>query len=189
MMMPSNLLRGDRVRLTALTRDDLPTLASWQEDAGFLRLFDALPAYPKTEATLAEWLEERHKATDHFLFAVRPLDSDELLGYVELDGVLWSQQVCGIAFCFGDPANRGKGFGFAAAQMALQFAFDELNLHRVTLTAFDYNQQSIALAEKLGFQREGVFREFLQRDGKRHDMLLFGLLRREWEAHIGRKPQ
>jgi RimJ/RimL family protein N-acetyltransferase len=40
----------------------------------------------------------------------------------------------------------------------------------------------MALLEKLGFRREGVFRDFLERDGERHDMLLYGLLRPEWRA-------
>ena len=31
---------------------------------------------------------------------------------------------------------------------------------------------------------EGVFREFIQRDGRRHDMILFGLLRREWAERL-----
>jgi RimJ/RimL family protein N-acetyltransferase len=87
-----------------------------------------------------------------------------------------------MSYCIGDPANRGQGYGYEATQLALAFAFHELNLHRVTLTVFDYNQPSIALAEKLGFRREGVFREFLQRDGQRHNMILFGLLRHEWET-------
>jgi RimJ/RimL family protein N-acetyltransferase len=47
---------------------------------------------------------------------------------------------------------------------------------------FSYNKRAIALYEKLGFQREGVYREFLQRDGKRFDMYLYGILRREWDA-------
>ena len=67
-------------------------------------------------------------------------------------------------------------------RLALKFAFDELNLHRVQLTVFAYNDRAIALYEKLGFQREGTFREFLHRDGARYDMYLYGLLRREWEA-------
>jgi RimJ/RimL family protein N-acetyltransferase len=184
-MIPSNLLRGDKIRLTALTPSDLPAIARWHEDAQFLRLLDAVPAYPKTEASLAQWLEEGHKATNHFIFAVRPIEGEELFGYVELDGILWSQGVCGIAVAIGDPANRGQGYGREATRLALAFAFNELNLRRVTLTAFSYNQHSIALAERLGFQREGTFREFLLRDGQCHDMLLFGLLRHEWETHSG----
>jgi RimJ/RimL family protein N-acetyltransferase len=177
----SSLFRGTHVRLTALTHDDLPTLVQWYQDSEFLRLFDSRPAYPKTEAELAKWLDELQKEKDTFAFAVRPLEGDELLGYLELDGLDWQHGVCGLGLGIGDRANWGQGYGHEATEMALQYAFDELNLHRVTVTVFSYNQRSMALFEKMGFQREGVFRERLQRDGKRYDMVLYGLLRREWE--------
>ena len=182
-MISSNFLHGVNVRLTALVPNDLPIIARWYQSAVFLRMFDALPAYPKTEATLAQWLEELHKATDAFLFAVRLLDSDDLIGYIELDEILWSHQVGGVSIAIGDAKNWGKGYGYETMQLALRFAFHELNLHRVQLTVFSYNERAIALYEKLGFQREGVYREFIQRDGKRYDMYPYGLLRREWEAH------
>ena len=67
-------------------------------------------------------------------------------------------------------------------RLLLDYAFGELNLHRFQLTVFAYNERASALYEKLGFVREGVFREFLLRDGTRYDMYLYGLLRREWET-------
>jgi len=181
-MMLSKLLQGSRIRLVALTPDDLPTIARWYEDAEFMRLYDARPAAPKSEAELARWLEEVQKAKNIFAFAIRPIDSDGLIGTLELDDVLWSHGVCGVGIAIGDRANWSQGYGYEAMQLALAFAFDELNLHRVQATVFGYNDRSIALFEKLGFQREGVYREFLQRDGKRYDMMLYGLLDREWRA-------
>ena len=183
-MTPSNLLSGTKVRLTALTPNDLTTIAHWHQDAEFLRLFDALPAYPKTEAALARWLEDAHKATDAFLFAIRSLEGDELIGQIELDGILWTHRASWVSIAIGDPKHRGKGYGYEAMQLVLRFAFDELNLHRVQLTVFSYNESAIALYEKLGFQREGVYREHLQRDGRRYDMCLYGLLRHEWEKGL-----
>ncbi len=175
-----NLLRSTQVRLTALTPDDLPTVAGWYEDAQFLRLYDARPALPKAEAELSKWLQEVQQAQDTFTFAIRPLDTDHLIGTVELDGILWPHGVGGLSIAIGDRANWGQGYGYEAAQLALAFAFDELNLHRVQATVFAYNERSIALFERVGFRREGVYREFLRRDGERHDMLLYGLLDREW---------
>jgi RimJ/RimL family protein N-acetyltransferase len=182
-MILSRLLHGEQVRLNALTSDDLPTIARWYEDADFMRLYDALPARPKSEAELAQWLEGLQKDKNTFTFAVRTQDSDALVGTVELDGILWAHGVSGFGIAIRDRAHWGKGYGTEAAQLALAFAFNELNLHRITATVFGYNARSIALMEKLGFQREGAFREFLQRDGERYDMLLYGLLRREWEEH------
>jgi RimJ/RimL family protein N-acetyltransferase len=177
-----NLLRGTTVHLTALTKDDLSTIAGWYHNAEFLRLFDARPAYPRGEADLARWLEEQHKEPNAFLFGIRLLDSDDLIGYVALDGIEWSHQVGWLTIGIGDRANWGRGYGHEAARLALKFAFHELNLHRVQLTVFSYNERAIALYEKLGFQREGAFREFLHRDGQRYDMYLYGLLRQEWQA-------
>jgi len=181
-MTLSNLLRGSRVRLAALTSDDLPAIARWYEDAEFMRLYDSRPAVPKTEAELGQWLEDLHKSKDTLAFAIRPVDRDDLMGTLEIDGILWPHGVCGLGIAIGDRVNWGKGYGYEAARLALAFAFDELNLHRVQVTVFSYNERSVALFEKLGFRREGVYREFLQREGRRYDMILYGILDREWRA-------
>jgi RimJ/RimL family protein N-acetyltransferase len=181
-MLATSLLQGERVRLTALMTNDLPEIARWHEDAGFSRMFDARPAAPRTASTLESWLEDYARSNNSFLFAIRPLRSDELLGFTELEGILWPHQHAWLSIAIGDPARQGQGYGAEAIGLALQFAFQELNLYRVQLTVFSYNQRAIALYEKLGFRREGTYREHLQRDGQRHDMYLYGMLRPEWLA-------
>jgi RimJ/RimL family protein N-acetyltransferase len=189
MTPPARLLYGERVRLTALNQGDVPIIARWYRDTVLLRLFDAVAARPQSEAQIARRLEKWEQDENGFYFAIRSLDeSDEdLLGLIELDGVIWPHGVCGISIAIGDPADWGQGYGYEASELALAFAFQELNLHRVTATVFSYNDRSRALFEKLGFRREGAFREFLERDGERHDMLLYGLLRPEWEARRQRE--
>lgn len=184
-MIDTNLLRGQKVRLTAVAKEDLPTITRWYEDAGFSRLFDAKPAVPKSETQWATWLEEQNKSKEAYLFAIRRLDKDTLIGYIEIDDILWAHQNCWLGIGLGDRTNWGQGYGREAMELILKFAFHELNLHRVQITVFSYNERAIALYERLGFTREGVYREFLQRDGRRHDMILFGLLRSEWEERVG----
>ncbi len=116
------------------------------------------------------------------MFGVRLHAGDELIGVVELDGILWNQQSSWLSIGIGEAARRGQGYGAETLRLALDFAFRELNLHRVQLSVFSYNVAAIALYEKLSFTREGAYREFLQRDGQRYDMYLYGLLRREWET-------
>jgi len=181
-MSVARLLTGQHVRLTAITDDDLPALARWYEDTAFLRLFDAEPASPKTPKQLAEIIAEEQKSQTGFVFAVRRLDDSALIGYVELDGIIWSQGTGWVSIGIGDPAHQGQGYGSEALRLLIDFAFSELNLRRVQLTVFSYNASAIHVYEKLGFRREGAFREFIQRDGQLHDMILYGLLRREWEG-------
>lgn len=177
-----NLLLGDRVRLAAMTDGDLPVIAGWQRDATFLRLLDAVAAAPKTEAQLAEWFKEMSTSTSGYLFAIRPVDGDELLGWIELDGILWNQGTSWVSIAIGEAPMRGQGYGAEALRLAMRFAFGELNLRRLNLTVFAYNTAAIRVYERLGFVCEGAYREALLRDGEVHDMLLYGILRREWEA-------
>ena len=180
-MERKNILRGEKVQLTALQPDDAPHIAEWYQDASFLRAYDSSPAYPKTEKQLAAMIEEEQKRKDGFIFAVRLLDSRRIIGILQLDGIAWTHGTSFISIGIGEEADRGQGYGREAIQLGLRFAFDELNLHRVCLTVFSYNEAARTLYERLGFQREGVYREHLMRDGQRHDMLLYGLLRREWQ--------
>ncbi len=178
------LLRGTRVQLTALTQDDLPVIAGWYQDTEFMRLLDATPAHPKSVESLRAWLDDAQKASDGYLFGIRLLDDNTLIGFIELDGILWTHGTAWFSIAIGMREYWEQGYGTEAARLALTFAFQESNMHRVQATVFSYNRRSMAMFERLGFRREGAFREFLHRDGQRYDMLLYGILRREFERAL-----
>lgn len=180
-MLRLNLWRGERVRLTAVTPADLPVMTKWWADADFLRLYDSVPAYPQTEAQLQKRVQDGQKGEQTFLFGIRPINGDNLLGLLEFDGVMWTHGTAFVSIAIGDEENRRQGYGREAMKLGLLYAFHELNLHRICLTVFSYNEPAARLYESLGFVREGVYREHLYRDGQRYDMILFGLLQREWE--------
>ncbi len=184
--MLATLLSGKKVRLTALNNQDAPTITRWHENADFLRLLDTNPAVPRTEADISEWIVETNGANNEVTFAIRLIDGDELIGTIGFDGIEWPNQVAGLSIGIGDRSNWNRGYGYEAIQLALAYAFNELNLHRIQLTVFSYNKSAIALYEKAGFTREGVHRERLRRDGKRYDMYLYGLLHHEWESQNAR---
>lgn len=181
-MISDNIWHGEYVRLTALSKADASIMSRWYEDAGFLRLVDAPHARPRTPEEIEKWFEDWQKSEREIAFAVRLLADDSLIALVSLEGILWSHGVAWLGIGIGDREHWGKGYGREAMELVLRYGFDELNLHRIQLTVFQYNERGIALYEKLGFRREGVYREFMQRDGKRYDMYLYGLLRWEWEA-------
>lgn len=180
--MRGNIFRGNQVRLTAVRPDDLETLTRWYEDSDFVRRMDMTPAYPRRLADWQKWLADLQNAKDEFNFAVRRLDDEVMIGWIVLDGILWTNRTGWIGIGFGDAASQGRGYGGEAMRLLLKFAFHELNLHRVQLSVFSYNTPAIHLYEKLGFVREGVMREALQRDGHRFDLIHYGLLASEWAA-------
>ena len=175
------MLQGKRVRLTAIKEDDLPIITKWYENTDFLRLYDAVPAVPKTERSFKKWIEEDDDTNQEFRFAVRTQETGEIIGFIEIDGILWNHRNAWLSIAIGNPSNWNQGYGKEALNLALDYCFKELNLHRIQLTVFAYNERAIALYEKLGFKKEGNYREFLMRDGKTFDMILYGILENEWK--------
>ena len=82
-------------------------------------------------------------------------------------------------------AYQGKGFGSEAIRWALNWAFRMVNLHRVDLSAFEWNTGAVRLYEKLGFKIEGRKREHMWYDGRYWDEIEMGILQREWKEKYG----
>ena len=182
--MNMDLLQGQMVRLTALQVEDAPTIAGWSEDVGYLRLQETNLARPRSVADVAAELEKLDGASDTLVFGIRTIQDGDgaLIGTLGFYEIEWTNQVAWLGIGIGDRANWGRGYGGEALRLGLDYAFEELNLHRVTLTVIAYNARAIALYERAGFLREGGLREFGLRDGQRYDMYLYGLLRDEWAA-------
>ena len=79
----------------------------------------------------------------------------------------------------GEAEERGHGYGTEAVRLLLDFAFKDLNLHRVYLRVFVTNEAALRVYEKVGFVREGVLREAAYIDGKYVDVAVLGILRDE----------
>lgn len=84
--------------------------------------------------------------------------------------------------------NWGRGFGPAALGLWVDHLFEALDLRRVGLRTWSGNERMVRLARRLGFRREAVFREACKTEGRVHDRVAFGLLRREWQRVRGSWP-
>jgi RimJ/RimL family protein N-acetyltransferase len=70
--------------------------------------------------------------------------------------------------------------GSEGLKLLLDFAFYEMNLHRVSLEVFSFNDRAIRLYNRIGFQEEGKSRQSLFRNGDWHDIIHMGLLQKEY---------
>ncbi len=80
------------------------------------------------------------------------------------------------------PACWGQGIMTEALRAVLRYGFTQMNLNRVEALVALENIGSIRVLEKLGFQREGLFRDFFCRQGLFYDFAFYALLRREWDG-------
>lgn len=75
----------------------------------------------------------------------------------------------------------GRGIVPEAGAAMLEVGFDILNLHKIELKCFEYNERSRRVAEKLGFKLEGMLRDRLDARGDRCNLCVYGLLKSEWK--------
>lgn len=170
------MFRGEKIRLTAMREEDLPIYRTWNSESAFGRNYNSGPIREVSEKQAVEWFQE--SSDKDFRFAIRPIDNENFMGVCAIEDIEWPHRVGWLSIALGADF-QGSGCGTEAMRLLMHYAWNELNLHRLQLTVFGYNAPAMAMYEKLGFQKEGVFREFLQRDGKRHDMYLYGKLASE----------
>lgn len=177
------LLRGEKVFLAAseMSSDEFRKVTRWWQDTQFLRRMGSSIAMPPSEEAVRQMLDEWRKEKNSYSFLIRRVDSEEVIGTIGLFEILWNHGTSWLAIGIGGAENRGKGYGYEAMCLLIDFGFRELNLHRIQLTVFEYNPEAVALYQKVGFTHEATYREALHRDGRRWHIYLYGLLRREWE--------
>jgi len=176
------LFTGQLVRLAAPRPDDHETFARFSENDAYLRIMDNDPARPVSAEAHAAWETPFLQGPHSYVFRIRTLADDTLIGVVALGDLQWNHQCAMMGIAIGDPDYWGKGYGSDAIQLMLRYAFHELNLYRVWLSTIGYNTRAARAFEKAGFRPEGVWREMIARDGQRFDVLHFGMLRPEWET-------
>jgi RimJ/RimL family protein N-acetyltransferase len=82
----------------------------------------------------------------------------------------------------GEMDYWGKGYGKEATQLALDFAFNFLNIHNIMLGVYAFNQRAYHLYKKIGFKEIGRKREFQTLGGEKFDMIMMDLLSTEYES-------
>lgn len=182
-MLVKDLLKGSNIVLTAFKEEHLPYLEKWYNDIFFLRNFDIIPAFPKNRTELEHIVKKINKSSDKFIFTLNLTKQNKIIGITGFENILWNNGTATIYIGIGDENFRGCGIGKEALYLTMEFGFEELNFHRIQLTVLSYNTSAIKLYEKLGFKKEGTYREFIHRDGIRYDMYLYGMLRSEWETN------
>lgn len=180
-MTAQSTLTGKLVRLAVFEPErDAENQVRWNQDSEYQQLLSSGPAALFPTKQVKEWMEKH--ADEMFGFSIRTVDDDRMIGFVDLSGVDWVARNCWVGIGIGEREFWGKGYGTEAMQLIVRFAFTQLNLNRVSLDVFEYNERAYKSYLKAGFKDEGRMRQWMQRNGERYDLIFMGILREEWEA-------
>ena len=137
---------------------------------------------PLTKEEHLRWLETQVATGKVAQFIIEETESKKPIGSVYLRDIDTIHQKAEFGIFIGDDAVRGKGYGTQATFLILQYAFEKLELNKVTLRVFAKNQRAIHCYKKVGFIEDGRFRDDVYIDGEFHDMVFMSILKKEWES-------
>jgi RimJ/RimL family protein N-acetyltransferase len=176
------MLRGELVLLRARTEDDARVLhAELYEDTETFVRADTRPWVPVPFGPGSpHWPgEQAPDASDAAIFAVAELATGHLAG----EALLWDIDLHNRSAHIGVsllPAGRGRGLGADTVRVLCRYGFTIRGLHRLQLETLSDNHAMIAVAERLGFIREGATRGSSWVAGQWADDVIFGLLETEY---------
>jgi len=174
------MIYGERIRLRAVERSDLPRFVEWLNDADVMA---GLSMYlPLSQDDEESWFDEmrKHPAEQHpLVIEVRNQDSWQPIGDCGFNTIDQHSRSAEIGIFIGRKDLWNRGYGTETMCLLLKHGFHTLNLNRIFLRVYETNKGAIRSYEKAGFVHEGRMRQAQFRNGKYEDVLLMSVLRSE----------
>jgi diamine N-acetyltransferase len=178
-----SIVYGERVRLRAIERSDIPKYYDWVNDPEVTR---GLSLYlPMSNADEEKWFERALQGDPNEKpLAIEVKDSDgwKLIGNCGLFGIEWVNRCAELGILIGDKSAWNKGFGTETMVLLLRHGFETLNLNRLFLRVYGTNVRAVRAYQKAGFIEEGRMREAVFKNGRYDDIIIMSVLRSEWKT-------
>jgi RimJ/RimL family protein N-acetyltransferase len=183
-------MEGKLVRLRSIERSDIEPIMKWVGDEEVTNFLGGeMLLGPLSRIAEEKFIEHAAEPSPNSrLFVIETLADCRYLGSTDLHNISWVNRNAEAGIVIGEKSSWGKGYGTDAMRVLLRYAFDKLNLNRVSLRVFDYNPRAIASYERCGFKREGVLRQDKFLGGKYHDTIAMGILAHEFRALANSTP-
>ena len=110
-------------------------------------------------------------------FAIERKEDRAHIGNASIHDIDWVSRTAAFGLFIGEPAAWNKGFGADAIRTLVHFAFEEMNLQKLRINVFDYNERAKHILETLGFVQEGRLRREFYREGSYHDIVILSTFR------------
>jgi RimJ/RimL family protein N-acetyltransferase len=177
--MSAAFIGTDRIVLCTLDKKShLDVCHKWFNDQDVIRYLLS-DCFPTTYEQEAQWFEKT-QSNDQVMFAIETKEQRKYIGNIGLHHIDWINRTARTVTIIGEKEEWGKGFGTEAKMVIIRYAFNALNLRKLSSHVIEDNLRSIKMNVRCGFSEEGRLREQLYRQGKYSDLFIFGLMRRKW---------
>lgn len=122
--------------------------------------------------------QQQHARSEGFNYVV--IWKNRPVGAISLQQINQGNKAAAIGYWL-TPFVQGQGLMSRAGAKLIEYSFQTLDLHRLEIRAALENKPSQAVAQRLGFQKEGVLRQSEYIREEYLDLIVYGLLKPEWQ--------
>lgn len=177
------IIVGKISRLRPIRKSDAVISIGWRNDPETRNAVIGYP-FPVTEVMEDRWFEQilADQSGRRASFAIEAKTEGVFIGFVHLTEIDWPVRSAKFGIVIGEASWRRRGIGSEATRLALQYAFNTLNLERIELRVAEPNIRARQLYKKFGFLEEGKLRRAAFLGGAAVDVVVMGLLRGEFKV-------
>ena len=177
-------LYGRGVTLRELRRSDASSLHAMLTTEEVSRFISPPPTTVEGFERFIDWTLRQRAAGAYVCFAIVPTGCDAAVGLFQFRGSNDGFSTAEWGFALGSQ-YWGTGIFVRGAELALEFAFTTVGIHRLEARAAVHNGRGNGALQKLGAVPEAVLRRSLRCRGQELDQVLWTLLADEWRPRHG----
>ncbi len=164
---------GEKVFLRAYKEEDIPFAIKYMNDRELKKLLVTTIPFPMTPWEEEDFVKSQNSNNNgKYNFAIEDIESGKYIGGCGINDINWLSRVATVGIMIGDKDYWGKGYGTDAMKILVDFIFNNMNINKVKLGVFSFNEIAIKSYKKCGFEVEGVLKDELFKDGKYHDEII-----------------
>lgn len=108
--------------------------------------------------------------------AVCEKGSDDIIGYTSISDIDYRNGTCFWSGIKISPEKSGRGYGLQVTLLALRYVFEELRMVRCIGMGLEEHHVALRLMEKAGFQKEGLMRKYVYKNGEHKNNWLLSII-------------
>ena len=190
--MKNAFLVADRIYLSELALEDITEeMMFWYNNPEVCtgngqHIFPKPKQDPNIKQGLVDYINavtinSLSKSKTGYTFTIKDKSNDKHVGNITLQSIDWISRNGEITIMIGEKDYWSKGIGEEAWKLIMDWGFYTLNLNRLQCGTFSNNIGMQKLAVKCGMKEEGVRPQAAYKNGKYLDVLLYGILKKDYK--------
>ena len=170
-------LKGKNIYLRALEPEDLDFIYALENNESIWEVSNTQTPYSRF--LIRQYLENAHQdiyEAKQLRLAICHNETAETLGLIDIFDFDPKNNRAGVGLLIGSQANRSKGIGSEALELVINYSFQQLQVHQLYANIGSYNEISLQLFTKFGFQKIGIKKDWNKVNNGYKDELLFQLI-------------